>query len=169
MTNINGPINLESSMKKWLFLVGLAWVVALPILAQARDVTLTTQLKNYSGDGAYLAIYLTDSNGAYLQTLWIAGKKSKHYKHLIDWARGSNMERSEYDGLTGASITRGQSLQLTVDLDDSLIDNGYQIRVDTAVEDMSDNPADIIVPLTTEEADNPINGTGYVHSFTYSL
>lgn len=156
-------------MKKLLFFIGLACAMSFPILVQAREVTFTTQLNNYQGDGAYLAIYLTDSAGVYQRTLWIAGKKNKHYKHLSDWARGSGMNRSEYDALTGASIASGQSLEVTIDLDDSLIDGGYQVRVDTAVEDMRDNPADIVVPLTTEGAGKPVNGKGYVESFKYEL
>ena len=156
-------------MKKLLFFIGLACAMSFPILTQAREVTFTTQLNNYEGDGAYLAIYLTDSDGVYQRTLWIAGKKSKHYKHLSDWARGSGMNRSEYDALTGASIAGGQSLEVTIDLDDSLIDGGYQVRVDAAVEDMRDNPADIVVPLTTEGAGKPVNGKGYVESFKYEL
>ncbi len=156
-------------MKKRLFLIGLIGTMAFPILAQAREVTFTTKLNNYQGDGAYLAIYLTDSDGGYQRTLWIAGKKSKHYKHLIDWASGSGMNRSEYDALTGASIASGQSLEITIDLDDSLIDSGYQVRVDTAVEDIRDIPAEIIAPLTTEGAGKPVNGKGYVDSFKYEL
>ncbi|WP_409525744.1 DUF2271 domain-containing protein [Nitrincola sp. MINF-07-Sa-05] len=156
-------------MNKHLIVAGLAGAIALPALAQAREVTITTQLNNYPGDGAYLAIYLTDSGGGYQQTLWIAGKKSKHYKHLSDWDRVSNRSLSEYDGLTGASISRGQILQITVDMDDSLIDSGYQVRVDSAVEDMRDNPADIIAPLTTAGAGTPVNGYGYVRSLTYDL
>ncbi|MCM0612102.1 DUF2271 domain-containing protein [Marinobacter sediminum] len=156
-------------MRKLSFIFGLVLVLAIPAYAQAREVTFTTQLNNYRGDGAYMAIYLTDSNGVYQGTLWIAGTKSKYYKHLRDWARGSGMNRSEYDGLTGASVTSGRTLKMTMDLDDSLFDSGYQVRVDTAVEDMRDNRADVVVPLTTEGAGKPVNGRGYVHSFTYDL
>ena len=52
-------------MKKLAALLCLAGVMTLPNLAQARPVTLTTQLKNYGGDGAYLAIYVTDTSGLY--------------------------------------------------------------------------------------------------------
>ncbi len=76
-------------MKKIIFALGLAIVVALPALAQAREVTFTTELLDYGGDGAYLAIYLTDAAGNYQGTLWVAGKKSKYYKHLSSWARGA--------------------------------------------------------------------------------
>jgi hypothetical protein len=149
--------------------LGLAAAIALPALAQAREVTFNTELKNYGGDGAYVALYLTDADGQYQGTLWIAGEKSKYYKHLRDWARGSGQRSSEYDGLTGASVGSGRTLNITLDIADALIDAGYEVRVDTAVEDMRDNRADVVVPLTTEGAGKPVSGRGYVQSFSYTL
>jgi hypothetical protein len=159
----------RNALKTWLPAMVLAGLVTVPAVAQAREVTIDTQLSQYRGDGAYLAIYLTDARGVYQQTLWVAGKKSKYYKHLSDWARGSHRSRAEYDGLTGASITRGETLQINVNLDDMLIDSGYQIRVDAAVEDMGDQPAAVIAPLTTAGAGTPISGQGYIRSLTYTF
>ncbi len=156
-------------MKKKLFIAGLTAALVFPAVVLAKEVTLTTELTNYRGDGAYIAIYLTDSDGAYQGTLWVAGGKSKYYKHLRDWARGSGLNSAEYDGLTGASVSSGRTLNITLDLDEALIDNGYQIRVDTAVEDMRDNRADIIAPLTTDGVGQPVSGRGYVQSFTYNF
>jgi hypothetical protein len=51
-----------------------ACALALPALAHSRQVTLTAQLKNYGGDGAYLAAYLTDAKGAYVRTL-VGGRR----------------------------------------------------------------------------------------------
>ena len=65
--------------------VAAACVLALPALAQARPVTLTTQLKNYGGDGAYLAVYLTDARGAHAGTRGVAGGTARYYPHLSDW------------------------------------------------------------------------------------
>ena len=48
--------NQDILMKKIIAATCLAGAIALPGLAQAREVTLTTQLKDYSGNGAYLAI-----------------------------------------------------------------------------------------------------------------
>lgn len=156
-------------MKKILLVLGLASAMALPAHAQAREVTFTTQLSDYGGDGAYMALYLTDADGKYHGTLWIAGEKSKYYKHLRDWARGSSLSPAEYDGLTGASVTSGRTLKVTLELEDALIDSGYQVRVDTAVEDMRDNRSDVVAPLTTEGSGKMIPGRGYVHSFVYDL
>ncbi len=71
------------------------------------------------------------------------------------------------DGVTGASIGSGRTLNVTVDLADALFDAGYQIRIDSSVEDMGDAPADVVVPLTTAGAGKPVAGNGYVKSLTY--
>lgn len=47
-------------------------------------MTLTTTLNSYVGDGAYLALYVTDAAGAYVGSLRMAGGKSKYYEHLSD-------------------------------------------------------------------------------------
>lgn len=50
-------------MKTFVLTCSLFAALALPVFAQARDVTFTTELQNYGGDGAYLALYLTDAAG----------------------------------------------------------------------------------------------------------
>ncbi len=147
----------------------LAGAIALPGLAQARELTLNTQLKSYRGHDAYLAIYLTDAQGQYQRTLWVAGKKAKYYKHLRDWARGSGLQRSEFDGVSGASVGSGESLTVQVELADALLDAGYQIRVDSAVENKRENRAEVIVPLTSAGVGQAAAGNGYVESFSYDL
>lgn len=156
-------------MKKIIAAASLIGAITLPALAQAREVTLTTQLKNYSGNDAYLAIYVADANGQYQKTLWVAGKKAKYYKHLADWARGSGMKPVEYDGVSGASVGSGDTLKVSVELADTLIDAGYQIRIDSAVEDKRDARGDVSVPLTSEGSGKPVTGSAYVDSFTYDL
>ena len=156
-------------MNKTALSLCLASALALPGLVQAKPITLATQMKNYGGDGAYLAFYVTDAKGQYQKTLWVSGKKAKYYKNLRDWARGSGLKPSEFDGVSGASVGSGRSLKVTVELADALIDAGYEIRVDSAVEDGRDNSADVRVPLTTAGAGKPSAGRGYVQSFTYDM
>ncbi len=155
--------------KPLLTTVAAACALALPALAQSRPVTVTTQLKNYGGDGAYLAIYLTDAKGAYVRTLWVAGGKAKYYKHLADWNRLSAADAKRLAGVTGASVGAGRSLRVTADLADALIGAGYEIRVDAAAEDMRDSPSEIRVPLTSQNADKPQAGKQYIQSLTYQL
>ncbi len=157
-------------MSKPLFtLLATASALALPALAHSRPVTLTTQLKNYGGDGAYLAVYLTDAKGAYVRTLWVAGGKAKYYKHLSDWNRLSAGDAQRLNGVTGASVGAGRTLKVTADLADALIDAGYEIRIDAAAEDMRDSPADVRIPLTSAQANKPQAGKQYVQSLTIQL
>jgi hypothetical protein len=156
-------------MKPLLAALALTTAIIAPGLALARPVTLTANLSQYGGQGAYLAIYVTDPSGAYAGSLWMAGGKSKYYKHLSDWARLTGGDVAQVDGITGASVGAGRSLELTMDLADALFDAGYTLHVDAAVEDMRDSPGEIAVPLTTEGAGQPVAGRRYVADFTYAF
>ena len=156
-------------MNKLAATLGLATTLALPTLAAARPVTLTTQLQPYGGNGAYLAIYLTDAQGKFHSTLRVAGTKTKYHKHLRDWARGRTAETARIDGITGASVGSGQSLRVSVEIADALIDAGYQIRIDTAVEDGREIPAEIAVPLSAAAAGKPVAGRGHVATFRFDM
>jgi hypothetical protein len=149
--------------------VAAACALALPALAQGRQVTLTATLKNYGGNGAYLAVYLTDAKGAYAGTLWVAGGKAKYYKNLADWNRLSAGDAKRLSGVTGASVGAGRTLKVTADLADALLDAGYEIRIDAAVEDMRNSPADVRVPLTAAGAGKAQPGRQYVQSLTYQF
>lgn len=153
--------------KPLLTLLATACALALPALAYSRPVTLTTQLKNYGGDGAYLAVYLTDAKGAYVRTLWVAGGKAKYHKHLSDWYRLSAGDPKRLDGVTGASVGAGRTLKVTADLADALIDAGYEVRIDAAAEDMRDSPSEVRIPLTKASAGKPQVGKTYIQSATF--
>jgi hypothetical protein len=144
-------------------------ILVISTQVSAREITLTTELQSYRGDGAYLAIYLTNAKNQYQETLWIAGQKSKYYRHLTGWARASGLRVSEYDGLTGASVSSGKTLTLTFDLDDAYIDKGFQLKVDTSVEELRDNRNDVVVPLTTEGIGKSTAGRGYIKAFSYAF
>lgn len=137
--------------------------------ALAREVMITTEMKSYSGEGAYLALYMTDAQGAYQGTLWVSGGKTKYWRHLSDWYRATGGAPAGIDAITGASVGSGRTLTVTVDLADALIDAGYQIRVDSAVEDDADRPAEIVAPLTTAGKGQPVSGKGYVRSLRYDF
>ena len=64
-------------MKSILSALAITTALITPAIAQAKTVTLATNLTQYGGNGAYLAYYLTDANGAYAGSLWMAGGKAK--------------------------------------------------------------------------------------------
>lgn len=156
-------------MKSLLAALALTSALTLPGAAVAKPVTLTTTLSDYGGDGAYLALFVTDANGTYVGSLWVAGDKSKYYEHLRDWHRATGANPAEIDGITGASVGAGRALKITLDLADALFDAGYQLHVDAAVEDMRDSPSEVVVPLTSAGAGQPVPGRRYIRSLTYDM
>mgnify|MGYP003114468239 CR=1 FL=1 len=156
-------------MKSLLAILALSTALTAPGLAMARPVTLTTTMTNYGGDGAYLALYVTDTSGAYVGSLWMAGGKSKYYEHLSDWYRATGGDPAQINGITGASVGAGRSLEITLDLADALFDAGYTLHVDAAVEDMRDSPNEVVIPLTSAGAGKAVAGRRYIASFTYDM
>ena len=146
--------------------LGLCTALTLSFAAEARMIKVTTTLKNYGGDGAYLAIYVTDGSGKLQKTIRVSGGKAKYHKHLSGWFRQSG---GRIDGTTGASVGAGGTLRVSFDLADSMIDAGYQIRVDSAVEKENDVPADAVVPLTSAQSGKPVAGKGYVKSLVFDM
>lgn len=136
-------------MTSRLALLALTTALTLPALAEARPVTLSGSLAAYGGNGAYLAAYVTDAKGALVQTLWLAGGKSKYYQHFSGWTAAGG---GSIDGVTGASVGAGRTFSVTVDLADALLDAGYVLHVDAAVEDMRDSPSDVTLPLSSTGA-----------------
>lgn len=152
-------------MKPLFAALALSTALVAPGLALARPVTLTTTMNNYGGDSAYLALYVTDAKGAYAGTLWMAGTKSKYYDSLSGWYRATGGDTAQVNGITGASVGAGRTLEITLDLADALFDAGYVIHVDAAVEDMRDSPNEVAVPLTSAGAS--VAGKRYISSFSH--
>ncbi|HBF31433.1 DUF2271 domain-containing protein [Rhizobium sp.] len=155
-------------MKSFLAMLALTTALTVPVLAMARPVTLTTTMRNYGGGGAYLAYYLTDAQGKYAGSLWMAGGKTRYYEHLSGWYRATAGNTADINGITGASVGSGRSLKVTLDLADTLFDAGYQLHIDSAVEDMRDGPNDIVLPLNSAGSGRTAKGTHYIADFSYT-
>jgi len=156
-------------IKSLLAVLAVTTTLSFPAAAMARPVTLTTTLKDYGGNGAYMAIYATDKTGAYAGSLWMAGTKSKYYKHLTNWFQATGGDTAQINGITGASVGSGRTLEVTLDLADALFDAGYTLHIDASAEDLRDSPNDVSVPLTADGAGKPVKGRRYVSSFTYAF
>lgn len=149
-------------MKKILTTLALTTALVIPGTVMARDITLTGTLKNYGGSGAYLAVYVTDANGAFVGTAWVAGGRAKYFRHLNQWFRATGGNRG--NAQTGASVGSGRTFQITFGLSDALIDAGYELRIDAAAENMREAPSDIVIPLTSANFGTAISGRRYVRS-----
>jgi hypothetical protein len=117
-------------------------------VARAARVRLRATMEHFGGNPAFLAIYVADAKGRYVTTVQIYGDKAQYYYHLPRWFRGVGPQAAPLDGVTGASVGSGSTLDVSVDIADALIDAGYELRVDSAVEKLADEPAEIVLPLS---------------------
>ena len=156
-------------MKSLLAALALGTALTIPGVAAARPVTLTTTLNNYGGNGAYLAFYVTDPSGAYAGSLWMAGGKSKYYRHLNAWHRATRGDARQINGITGASVGSGRTLKITLDLADALFDAGYTLHIDAAAENLPESPNEVSVPLSNAGAGKTARGRFYVSNFAFSM
>jgi hypothetical protein len=155
-------------VKKLISALMLATALVAPGLAMARDITIETTMVRYSGHAAYVAVYLTKPDGSYDSTLWVAGRKTKYYRDLPGWiSAASTGGQITLDGITGASVGSGETLTVHADLADTLLDAGYQIHVDTAVENGFQFSDDAVIDLNSAPA--TVSGTGYVSKIAISL
>jgi len=153
-------------MKILLAALTLGAAIALPGAGTAKSLTLTTQMKSYSGNNAYLALYVTDSSGKFLGTVWVSGRSSKYHRHLLQWYRATGGSAA-INGITGASVGSGRSLEIQLDLADDMFDAGYELHIDAAVQDWRESPSDVVVPLTTANIGKSTRGRRYVKSFVF--
>lgn len=155
-------------MKMLMASLLLATALVSPDLAMAADVTISATMKDYPGNAAYLAVYLTRPDGSYDSTIWVAGTKTRYLGELRGWVRALQSAASlNLDGITGASVGSGQTLTLHTQLADAMIDAGYQIHVESAVEHGGDYPDDAVAPVSSSP--QQVSGTGYVATLSVSM
>ena len=120
------------------------------------------QMKNYTGEGAYISISLLNPNGDYEQTLYIHGDDDEWYHTITHWWNFYGKKRANIDAITGATISGGNRAISFLQIPTSNIDSGYSIRFETAVEDQEYFKEDIQFPLTSENLNRKIEGKGFI-------
>jgi len=153
-------------MKKLFAALIIGTALVAPEMAFARPVKITVEMKNFRGPKAYAGVYLVKPDGSFHSDLAVAGKERKYQAHLRGWYRG--VRRSgRVDGVTGASVGRGRSFSVTADIADALINAGYKVQVDTAVEDSGEHRAEAIVGLDASK--RTVRGRGFVKSLSVKM
>jgi hypothetical protein len=152
-----------------VLVLGLALGLEATPPAEAARLRLKATMERYSGNPAYLAVYVTDAKGHFVATVQIFGDKVQYYPHLSHWMRAVGPQSVPLDGITGASVGAGRGLDVTVEVADALIDAGLQLRVDAAAENIADDPAEIILPLEQGAAGRDATGRGLIARFHFDM
>lgn len=120
------------------------------------------QMINYSGENAYVVVSLMKPDGKYDRTLSVHGKDEKWYSDIIQWWGHQKKAKQKIDGVTGASIAGGQRSMSVVKIPSTLINKGYKIRVESAVESQTYHKQDIEFEYKSDNINQKIDGKGYV-------
>jgi hypothetical protein len=145
--------------------VGLFLVFLLYSFSNAVNQTpykCMIQMKNYTGEGAYVVISLLDAEGEYEETLYVQGDDDEWYFDITEWWNFQGKKRADIDAITGATISGGERKISVIQIPNDKIDKGYKLRFETAVEDKEYYKDDIEFELTTENITKKFEGKGFI-------
>ncbi len=136
--------------------------------ANARPVTIDLTMADYSGNPAFLVAYVVDEKGLYASTLYAAGSNGRYFEHLDRWYRMFMRNRGNVDGTTGASMGAGGHANFTVEVPDKLLNAGFTLRIESAVESQYYVADEAATPLDDAHNGVAVNGTRYLSTLTVS-
>ncbi|CAM1352956.1 DUF2271 domain-containing protein [Tenacibaculum insulae] len=149
-------------MKKILAILLLAIGIMSFTSSENATYKCMIQLKNYTGEGAYITISLLNSEGKYEQTLYIVGDDEEWYSDITEWWKFQGKVRSDIDAITGATVSGGNRTISILKIPTDKINKGYKIRFESAVEDQEYYKDDIEFELTDENVKGKIEGKGFI-------
>lgn len=120
------------------------------------------QLANYEGEGAYMSVSVINSKNEYTTTLYVMGYDYDWYPELINWWRFEENKNTDFDAVSGATISGGERKIFTLNINNNYINNGYKLRFETAVEDGEYYSKDVELPLNSSNLERKFEGEGYI-------
>jgi hypothetical protein len=137
-------------------------VMSFKVNADNSKYKCMIQMKNYTGEGAYIVISLVDAKDEYVQTLYVQGNDDEWYSDITEWWKFHGKRRPDIDAITGETISGGERKISVIEIPNDKIDAGYQIRFETAVEDQEYYTKDIQFELTSETVKSKVEGSGFI-------
>jgi len=120
------------------------------------------QMVNYDGEGAYVVVGLVDSEGNYLDTLYVLGDDEDWYYELEEWWKFFGRSKDSVDGITGPTLGGGERTILQLNLQEDWLDRGYGLRFETGVENEGYFPREVVIPLTSDLQHGKHPGEGFI-------
>ena len=120
------------------------------------------QMKNYTGEGAYLIVSLIDPNGKYEQTLYVQGDDPDWYHEITSWWKFYGKKRANIDAITGETLSGGERSINIISFDKPKLIEGYKLRFETAVEDKNYFEKDLEISLVELNTETKYNGNGFI-------
>lgn len=121
------------------------------------------QMKNYTGEGAYIVISLIDPEGNYEKTLYVHGDDEEWYHDITQWWKNLfGKKRPNLDAITGATLSGGKRAITILEIEKEKLDKGYKLRFETAVEDQEYYVDDVEFELTSASVKSKKEGKGFI-------
>lgn len=120
------------------------------------------QMKNYTGEKAYVVITLINPEGAYEKTLYIQGDDKEWFPDVKNWWKFSNDINENLDAISGATIGNGERNIISLGFNPNHIDAGYKIRFESAVENQEYYSVDAEIELNSATINTKVDGQGYI-------
>ena len=154
-------------IRKVIYTTPLIFMLFVALLSFKKHTESTTykcliQMKNYSGEGAYIVISLLNPELEYEETLYVQGPDDEWYYDIKEWWNFQGKKRTDIDAITGATISGGERKISVIRINDDKLNKGYKIRFETAVEDQEYHKNDIEFELTSENMKSKIEGKGFI-------
>lgn len=154
--------------KSIVYITILASVIAVCMLTsftttvESSKYKCMIQMKNYTGEGAYIVVSLLDTKGEYVQTLQVLGNDDEWYSDITEWWKFHGKSRPNIDAISGETISGGERKISVITIPNDKIDAGYKIRFETAVEDQEYHTADVQFELTSKTVKSKVEGIGFI-------
>ncbi|WP_275316753.1 DUF2271 domain-containing protein [Tenacibaculum bernardetii] len=149
-------------MKKTLIILFLAFGAMAFTTYNDATYKCMIQLKNYTGEGAYITVSLLNPDGEYEKTLYVQGDDEDWYSDITEWWKFQGTKRADIDAITGATVSGGNRTISILKIPESKLNKGYKIRFESAVEDQEYYKDDVEFELTTENVKTKVEGKGFI-------
>ncbi|SDR76849.1 Predicted protein [Polaribacter sp. KT25b] len=144
------------------FLILISTLFSFKKFSESSPYKCMIQMKNYTGEGAYVVVSLLNPKGEYEKTLYVQGDDDEWYFDITEWWTFQGKKRADIDAITGATISGGQRTISVIRIDNDKLNKGYKIRFETAVEDQEYHKDDVEFDLTSENVKSKIEGKGFI-------
>ncbi len=149
-------------MKKLFIILLLAFGIMAFTTSDSSKYKCMVQMKNYTGEGAYITISLLNPKGEYEKTLYVQGDDHEWYSDITEWWKFQGKVRTDIDAITGATISGGNRAINIIQIQNNKLNKGYKIRFESAVEDQEYYKDDVEFELTSENVKSKIEGKGFI-------
>ncbi|WP_233860901.1 DUF2271 domain-containing protein [Tenacibaculum piscium] len=118
---------------------------------ESKKYKCMIQMKNYTGENAYVIVSLLNEKGEYQKTLAVQGDDDEWYSDITEWWSFQGKIRTDIDAITGETISAGNRIVISFEIAETLLNKGYKVRFETAVEDQEYYKDDVEFELISEE------------------